>query len=670
MDYDLYERAVYSEQNRLDYFLTLQKGERMKSMDRLLGIDRWELVRKGLGTLSNRVSDRAKDLAERVSQLKIDPSLPKLPEYERELASLEDSKKQMADELRRLKPELDELNRQVQSYRELERRISELESRHSGLASAVKEIESRVAQLKDRLGADAGVSVVELQNKVQQQDQDYRAKLAIQKKAESETSNFLLELRSSEHQLQSLKLEAQKLLSDVESRRRSKEELEKIKPDELMVSVEKMQSEVKQLGDDQAALNARMQDLKHSVVDLSKAEAQCPVCDSALEQAKKQELITKKQRQLEDFQKRSADIGTRLDGLNKELKDKLNLQIRVILLAKDAGELPAKEADYSRVLEQAGLLEGKLPGLRTEWERSTKEAEVTKSDTESAREALVQVQQRLELRLDLERQEAGLKLKLEERLLVGRELEAAKSTYEPAKVKEVGEKRDLLLQRCSELDARVKGIGQLIVEKENFVRNIREKLGEIRRGEVKAKHFKRAVEALVTVQTAVSRTQTAMRQMFMDGVNEVLGDFWDSVYPYGDYVGVRLAVESEDKGSDYILQLRDRDGSWVPVEGIASGGERTDACLVLRIAFSTVLAPNLSWIVFDEPTHNLDSEGIQELAKAMRERLPQKVRQILLITHEERLEAAVSGYLYRFYRDKAAGEPTRVERVSAPEMFE
>jgi DNA repair exonuclease SbcCD ATPase subunit len=73
--------------------------------------------------------------------------------------------------------------------------------------------------------------------------------------------------------------------------------------------------------------------------------------------------------------------------------------------------------------------------------------------------------------------------------------------------------------------------------------------------------------------------------------------------------------------------------------------------------------------VLDEPTHNLDSEGIQELAVALRERIPEVVKQVLLITHEERLEAAVSGYLYRFIRNKELDEPTNVEQVTAPDAL-
>ncbi len=116
-----------------------------------------------------------------------------------------------------------------------------------------------------------------------------------------------------------------------------------------------------------------------------------------------------------------------------------------------------------------------------------------------------------------------------------------------------------------------------------------------------------------------------------------------------------------------MLQLSDRDGNWIPVEGVTSGGEQTCACLTLRIAFAVVLTPALSWLVLDEPTHNLDFEGIRELAIALRERIPELVKQLLLITHEERMESAVSGFLYRFYRDKNSDEPTRVKQIAAVE---
>jgi DNA repair exonuclease SbcCD ATPase subunit len=65
-------------------------------------------------------------------------------------------------------------------------------------------------------------------------------------------------------------------------------------------------------------------------------------------------------------------------------------------------------------------------------------------------------------------------------------------------------------------------------------------------------------------------------------------------------------------------------------------------------------------LVLDEPTHNLDRRAIKELSVTLREHLPKIVDQIFIITHEEELESAASGYLYRLERNKEEDEPTKI----------
>ncbi len=134
-------------------------------------------------------------------------------------------------------------------------------------------------------------------------------------------------------------------------------------------------------------------------------------------------------------------------------------------------------------------------------------------------------------------------------------------------------------------------------------------------------------------------------------------DIWNRLYPYGDYLDLRLAV---DEKGDYVLQAKTAAGKWINVEGIASGGERSTAALALRIAFSLVLTQNLSWLVLDEPTHNLDKEAIRELAVMLKEHLPTIVEQVFIITHEPLLEEAASAFLHRLERNKAEERPTMV----------
>jgi len=130
------------------------------------------------------------------------------------------------------------------------------------------------------------------------------------------------------------------------------------------------------------------------------------------------------------------------------------------------------------------------------------------------------------------------------------------------------------------------------------------------------------------------------------------------IYPYGDFSGARL----EPLEKDYSLEL-EANGKWVPVEGFASGGERACAVLAMRVALAMVLVPNLKWLILDEPTHNLDEQGIRSLITVLRDRLPEIVDQVFVITHDENMKEAASGKLYRLERKKEAFEPTKATAV-------
>ena len=136
-------------------------------------------------------------------------------------------------------------------------------------------------------------------------------------------------------------------------------------------------------------------------------------------------------------------------------------------------------------------------------------------------------------------------------------------------------------------------------------------------------------------------------------------DLWTSVYPYKDYTGIQISV---DEG-DYILQLRNMDDTWMNVEGTVSGGERMSAVLVLRIAMSTILAPGMKMLLLDEPTHNLDRKAVEELAETLRTKVSDIVEQVFLITHDEAMEAAVTGKLYRLNRGENKEDVTEIIEV-------
>jgi len=102
---------------------------------------------------------------------------------------------------------------------------------------------------------------------------------------------------------------------------------------------------------------------------------------------------------------------------------------------------------------------------------------------------------------------------------------------------------------------------------------------------------------------------------------------------------------------------------WINVEGISSGGERSIASLVMRIALSIVLSPNLKLLILDEPTHNLDTNIIEKLSEVLREKVGNLLEQTIIVTHDERLTYAGTGYIYELYREEGKKGYTKVKKI-------
>ncbi len=172
--------------------------------------------------------------------------------------------------------------------------------------------------------------------------------------------------------------------------------------------------------------------------------------------------------------------------------------------------------------------------------------------------------------------------------------------------------------------------------------------------------LEKIIKDLKIFEKALENTQVQLRTEFIEAVNYAMNEIWPNLYPYEDFTGIALNIEA----GDYVLQLKDRMDRWINADGIASGGERSLASLALRIAFSLVLAPQLGFLILDEPTHNLDRSAITELANTLRERINEFVNQTFIISHTPELEDAVTGFAYRLERDKTIDGSTKVFKLN------
>ena len=121
--------------------------------------------------------------------------------------------------------------------------------------------------------------------------------------------------------------------------------------------------------------------------------------------------------------------------------------------------------------------------------------------------------------------------------------------------------------------------------------------------------------------------------MFLNCRFEELSNIWLDLYPYDNFTNLRITPIN----NDYFLQLKEFKGDWKNIVGYASGGEKMLSCIGTKIAFSKILSPSFGLIVLDEPTHNLDSNAVNNFINIMNNNIKSQINQIIIVTHDSRL---------------------------------
>ncbi len=661
VNYDLFSKAIYSEQNALDYFLTIARGQRMKRIDELLMIDKFEKARTSTISLLNKIVERKEsrqvatentDLNEVKNTIaQLNNSLENLEKdktnFEKEKSSTSVQRQQLETEytkLSRMKEEIENLTREEKSITgAIEEIIIELNRLEKSMKNLDKEeIEKslrEISKLSRNFESDLNQKRLEYE-RIYEQATKSKAEAEFTRKQKLETLEKELELR----------LAMQKEID--RNKRLLSKDLDK-EMDEKKLQIEKFVGEIE-------ALKIKIQDLQEIIEQLSSVEGKCPLCNAKLTDEKKIILIKQKAFQIESLKekivkdiKKKAETEEEMKNLEaaiEKLKEMLEL---VKNTDKIKTELENTKNIYTVLSESAVKLESELKQLRKEVSNTEENFKNISTRKIQLEQAFLQISNYEDKKNRLtsflrKREELFAHLKEKENLFSGKEL----GTIEL-------ELRRLLAKE-KELETKLVATDQLILERKSRLNDYENILQSAEKSKSEIERLEKILQELKKFEKALEETQSQLRKEFVVSVNYAMNDLWTNLYPYQDFVGVKLAI---DEG-DYVLQLQERSGRWVNVEGFASGGERSIAALTLRIAFALVLAPQLRWLVLDEPTANLDAKAVEDLATTLSERIGSFIDQVFLITHDERLENAITGVAYRFYRDKSNDSITQVNMIA------
>ena len=638
VNYDLFTRAIYSEQNRIDYFLTLPKGERKRQIDELIGLDRFEEVRKNTTTAIGRIKLMYGDRKRIIRAFDIESTKREINEIKNELKVLEIG-------IEKLRKDLGEISGMK---KESKKRFDELESargRYTVLNGKISGLKHSI----EMLGKDLEESkfdeneFLRIQKEIEDSKEKRQKLQANCSKCEGELN--LLSKRSGETNRSISELEErisrkEKLLLSTKSF--NKEHMEK----ELQEADKVREGLLQEIANKRAALL----DFEKAVSELEREIAKCPVCDSELSENKRNELRERKTASAKETKanlEKLRENQAKIERTGKELKDRLKIV----------------EETFSRLKEFEGI-EEKVERAKTERKEIDAKLAVLKNEREKLNDDLNKANE-----------EYNSLTKKSERM---KELKSKRDKHELMKNESKGIEEELSKIRFNEKDwesarkdleevtineAKLTGELNNNTQKEKFGRekvSDREKrVKEVEAYENEIKDHEQAIEKLQLFSNALIETQQSLREELVAAINEALTEVWSILYPYSDYPIVKLQPSESDY--DMVFKVGEE---WVSVDGTASGGERALACLALKVSFAMVLTPNLSWLILDEPTHNLDEEGVRTLAVTLHDHIPKIVEQTFVVTHDENLKDAASGKLFRIERNKEIPEISNVEETN------
>ncbi len=642
VDYDLFARAVYSEQNRLDYFLELKAKDRKDQIDELLGLDKFSLASDNVGSLINKVKDMVANQKSDMEQLDAESISNQLYALELELEKLVEERERVIKELgsvekfsKDLEIEVGELKDRESKRNMLSKEIAELRSRKEYAQLEIKKIEERkIGETKD-----LEYKIAQAEKRLDALNGEYRR---------------LVELENKEHgKLGRIESE----ISQLERRISEKADLTKKIAGRSLGDVEKdLDSLTRKLESNQSELQAFLSEKKNaekSLDDLKDHIGKCPVCERELSKELQAELVKSKKSRITELKKDIEKFEKLVDGCSIEVK-KANMDLTDLkAMLSEIGKYDKVEALKKENEEEKKRVKVLLGDYKADVEKAAKDIEACRLDLVGLRKACDELKRRERYLNDVSKFDVTIK-SLEQRL--------NSINVDPKEIEMLQRKLGEVKTNLGKLSAESAAHGRYIDDKRSAIKDKQAQIAKIDTIDKDIKHKEATIQNLVKFRTSLDETKLVLRNKLVESVNSIMQSMWSDLYPYGDYMSIMLDATAEDYS---LMVLTNKDGSqvWQEVDSIASGGERSTACLALRVAFSMVLVPNLKWIILDEPTHNIDEDGIKRFISLFNERLPKIIDQIFIITHDELLKQAISSNVYVLSRNKDEGGSTIIQKA-------
>jgi len=645
IDYELFSRAVYSEQNNIDYFLTLRPSDRKKKIDELLMIDKFEFLRSATVSILNKVKERMKNRLNDIENINEKELLKKKINIENEIKSIKNELKENEISIIKLKKKLEEDELKISEMEKIKMHLDDLNKNlalnKGQLLTLMSMIEKIKIKIKGQKIEDIEIKLDNLKNK--QNDISKR-------KNEIETEIDLL-LKSSDkivNEIGRINSEMKTIEKNIREKKIYEDKVNEYKImynnlDALNNKINKKRNELEFLQIKLGSIKNEIDMYEDSIKKLQTSKNKCPVCGAELKEDKKNNLINEKKNKIKNLKEDIDNINTSMKNMKDEI-DKLSKE-KNIWEKINAKMETIKEVDKDKIKKELTILEDKKTKINSDIENLKKEKKSIEENYNLISNQLTDLKKIKDMFVELN--ENKIKYENLEKKIKIIESEIKSITFNEKEYQELKSELMKLSSKEGEINTSIQKDNEMLLDKNNLMVEISNQIKLLEKYKRDYKILKIMDMQLPKFKEAIEKTQIQLRNELIDLVNNNMSSIWKKFYPYEELEDIRLNTLS----NDYKLELFNG-SEWTPVEGIASGGERTAAAITLRIALSISLVKQLKWLILDEPTHNLDEVAIESFSFILREKLSSMVNQIFIITHEEKLETAVTGNFYKLKKEK------------------
>ncbi|MCL4372371.1 SMC family ATPase [Candidatus Marsarchaeota archaeon] len=636
IDYDVFSRAVYSEQNRLDYFLELRKGERKKQIDNMLGLDRFAAAEENATSLANYLktllkederlveSSNLPELEKSKAELmkELEASAAKKSEYEKAAAA---AKKDLAS----LKLQYEELKAENERKKSISEDIARIESRIKTLGDQLAKIEKPQGKKEELKAIEDGLAA-ELEKA--------RQGLKKMQKKEKELIKNRSYAESALGRSQEMVGEAKRIAAEL-----GDETMGSIKG-----SIDRANEELKKAISALESSKSALVEIRKVTDELEEHSDKCPVCEQVITPELRERLL-KERRELMASKSRSIAGAEELIRNREQEISALNKRMERFV------KLTAKMEQYKNAEEESKKLSKELERYAAEYTAVEKALAELKAGSDKISKAFEEAKRKSEALDKISSIES--EIAASESALKTRRADLGSIKVDMKQIESVTEALSAKNSEFAKFSAELKAEEELSGKIRKQLEENKSAIERVKAVMERAGQHRRHISNISKFKDALADTETRLRSSLVSTINSMLDELWPGLYPYGDYTGIMLNTYNDDYSLEAGMGI-EGNTVWLPVDAVASGGERSIACLALRIAMSMVIAPNLKWLILDEPTHNLDVNGISKMVDVFGNFLPNYVDQIFIITHDDTLKQISGAKVYEFTRDKAVAGPT------------